>query len=189
MKKLQMERVQVESKFYEEIHQLEAKYAAKFTPLDERRANIISGEVEPTDSECDWVSDEEEIDPDQPEAGGDTKSPNAVNSPDLKGMPDFWLTVLKHSGDIAELIQEHDEPILKCLMDIKTILSPPGEAISFTLEFHFATNDYFTNSVLTKKYSMKLEPDEKDIMFEGPEIELSEGCEIDWKQGKNSLKL
>ena len=49
LKKLQMERVKVESKFYEEIHQLEAKYAAKFTPLDERRAHIISGDVEPTD--------------------------------------------------------------------------------------------------------------------------------------------
>lgn len=184
MKKLQMERVKVESKFYEEIHQLEAKYAVKFAPLDERRANIISGEVEPTDSECDWVSDEE-VDPDQPEAGGDTKSPNAVNSPDIKGMPEFWLTVLKHSGDISELIQEHDEPILKSLLDIKTILSQPGEPISFILEFHFAPNDYFTNTMLTKKYHMKMEPDDKDIMFEGPEIELSEGCEIDWKQGKN----
>merc|ERR1719511_222694 len=167
MKKLQMERVKVEAKFYEEIHNLEAKYAEKFQPLDEKRANIISGELEPTDSDCDWVSDEEEADPESNEAGGDTKCPNAVNTPDIKGMPEFWLTVLKHSGDIAEVIQEHDEPVLKCLMDIKTILAPPGDPISFTLEFHFATNDYFTNTVLTKKYIMKLEPDDKDIMFEG----------------------
>lgn len=185
LKKLQMERLKVESKFYEELHNLEAKYSAKFAPIDERRANIAAGEVEPTDSECDWKSDDEEAPDEQPEAGGDTKSPNAVNSPDVKGMPDFWLTVLKHGGDVSELIQEHDEPILSHLTDIKLIYSEAGEPISFVLEFHFSPNDYFTNKTLTKKYNMKMEPDDQDIMFEGPEIASSEGCEIDWKTGKN----
>ncbi len=89
LKKLQMDRVILESKFYEELHHLEAKYASKFAPLDERRANIVTGEVEPTDSECDWKSDDED-DNENSEAGGDTKSPNVVNSPDVKGMLEFW---------------------------------------------------------------------------------------------------
>ncbi len=39
------------------------------------------------------------------------------------------------------------------------------------LEFHFEPNDYFTNSVLTKTYKMKSEPDKADpFSFEGPEI-------------------
>lgn len=42
---------------------------------------------------------------------------------------------------------------------------------SFVLEFHFEPNDYFTNSVLTKTYKMKSEPDKADpFSFEGPEI-------------------
>ena len=41
----------------------------------------------------------------------------------------------------------------------------------FTLEFHFSPNDFFTNTVLTKEYTMKCTPDEKDpFSFDGPEI-------------------
>ena len=61
-------------------------------------------------------------------------------------------------------------------------LSPQG----FTLYFHFAPNEYFTNSVLTKEYMMKCQPDEEDpFNFEGPEITNCKGCEISWKTGKN----
>ena len=46
----------------------------------------------------------------------------------------------------------------------------------FTLDFHFSSNDFFTNSVLTKNYEMRSEPDEADpFSFEGPEIIKSEG--------------
>lgn len=42
---------------------------------------------------------------------------------------------------------------------------------SFTLEFHFEPNDFFTQTVLTKTYKMRSEPDESDpFSFDGPEI-------------------
>lgn len=42
---------------------------------------------------------------------------------------------------------------------------------SFTLEFQFEPNDFFTNTVLTKTYKMRSEPDENDpFSFDGPEI-------------------
>lgn len=91
--------------------------------------------------------------------------------------------------------QEHDEPILKHLQDIKVKFSDPGQPMvsvlhtlncwnqsvcllisllcsqSFTLEFHFEPNDFFTNTVLTKTYKMRSEPDENDpFSFDGPEI-------------------
>lgn len=93
--------------------------------------------------------------------------------------------------------QEHDEPILKHLQDIKVYFSEPGEQMvsdcnlfiyffnsvplifvtlfgfyqSFTLEFHFEANEFFTNTVLTKTYKMRSEPDENDpFSFDGPEI-------------------
>ena len=41
----------------------------------------------------------------------------------------------------------------------------------FTLEFHFSPNEHFTNTVLTKEYSMKCKPDDREpFTFEGPEI-------------------
>merc|ERR1719315_445802 len=58
--------------------------------------------------------------------------------------------------------------------------------MGFTLHFHFAPNQYFTNSVLTKHYEMKCEPPEDDpFSFEGPEIFKCTGCPIDWLKGKN----
>lgn len=42
---------------------------------------------------------------------------------------------------------------------------------SFTLEFHFEANEFFTNTVLTKTYKMRSEPDETDpFSYDGPEI-------------------
>lgn len=51
------------------------------------------------------------------------------------------------------------------------------EPIGFVLEFYFGPNDYFTNEVLTKEYSMKCEPDEESpLEFEGPEIYSCKVC-------------
>ena len=35
-----------------QVHKLEIEYAQKYAPLYRRRAEIVSGEVEPTASEC-----------------------------------------------------------------------------------------------------------------------------------------
>lgn len=35
-----------------------------------------------------------------------------------KGIPNFWLHLLKNVDHICDMIQEHDEPILKHLIDI-----------------------------------------------------------------------
>lgn len=41
----------------------------------------------------------------------------------------------------------------------------------FTLEFHFEPNEYFTETVLTKQYTMRFEQDPTDpFSYEGPEI-------------------
>ena len=34
--------------------------------------------------------------------------------------------------------------------------------MSFTLHFHWAPNDFFTNEILTKTYELKCEPQEDD---------------------------
>ena len=47
------------------------------------------------------------------------------------------------------------------LTDI-TVTFSEKEPMGFTLHFHFAPNQFFTNSVLTKCYEMKCEPPEDD---------------------------
>ncbi|MCJ8750370.1 hypothetical protein PDJAM_G00263500, partial [Pangasius djambal] len=74
-------------------------------------------------------------------------------------------------SNLTCVLQEHDEPILKHLQDIKVKFSDAGQPMSFTLEFHFEQNDFFSNTVLTKTYKMRSKPDESDpFSFDGPEI-------------------
>uniref|UniRef100_A0A8C1L1Y5 Nucleosome assembly protein 1-like 4b n=1 Tax=Cyprinus carpio TaxID=7962 RepID=A0A8C1L1Y5_CYPCA len=60
LKNLQVNSTHIEAKFYKEVHELERKYSALYQPLFDKRRNIVSGEVEPTDEECEWQSDHED---------------------------------------------------------------------------------------------------------------------------------
>ncbi|XP_075401326.1 nucleosome assembly protein 1-like 4 isoform X1 [Tenrec ecaudatus] len=196
LKQLQVKCAHIEAKFYEEVHDLERKYAALYQPLFDKRRDFITGDVEPTDAESEWHSENEEED----KLAGDVKNkvivaekeaaaaatPPSTEEPDPKGIPEFWFTIFRNVDMLSELVQEYDEPILKHLQDIKVRFSDPGQPMSFVLEFHFEPNDYFSDPVLTKTYRMKAEPDAADpFSFEGPEIVDCDGCTIDWKKGKN----
>ncbi|XP_006811179.1 nucleosome assembly protein 1-like 1 isoform X2 [Saccoglossus kowalevskii] len=196
LKNLQVKYAKTEAKFYEEVHELECKYAALYQSLYEKRKDVVIGAIEPTDSDCEWQSSDEEEDDEENELLADEMKKKASLEEKEKvdekeeenpnGIPEFWLTIFKNVDMLSEMVQEHDEPILKCLENIHVKFSEPGQPMGFTLEFHFAANDYFTNKVLTKYYSMRSEPDESDpFSFEGPEIVSCTGCTIDWKKGKN----
>ncbi|XP_044146036.1 nucleosome assembly protein 1-like 1 [Bufo gargarizans] len=186
LKNLQVKCAQIEAKFYEEIHALERKYADLYQPLFDKRSEIINAIYEPTEEECEWKVDEEEEISDLKEKAKVEDEKKDEEKEDPKGIPEFWLTVFKNVDLLSDLVQEHDEPILKHLKDIKVKFSDVGQPMSFTLEFHFEPNEFFTNEVLTKSYKMRSEPDEADpFSFDGPEIMGCTGCQIDWKKGKN----
>ncbi|KAM7045297.1 nucleosome assembly protein 1-like 3 [Molossus nigricans] len=105
---------------------------------------------------------------------------------DPKGVPDYWLNVLKNVDKLGPLIQKYDEPILKFLSDVSLKFSKPGRPISYTFDFYFQPNPYFTNEVLTKTYIIKSKPDHIDPFFSwGWEIHDCKGCTIDWRRGRN----
>jgi nucleosome assembly protein 1-like 1 len=188
LKKIQLESTKIEAKFYEEVHKLECKYHELYKPLYEQRVKITKGDYEPNDQECEWPSDDE--DEDLPEEVKekvkleDEKAKKDVEEKDIKGVPEFWLTIFKNVDMLQEMVQEYDEPVLQKLTDITVTFSEAP--MGFTLHFYFAPNDYFSNTVLTKEYEMKCEPSEDDpFSFEGPEIFKCKGCTINWKEGKN----
>ncbi|KAM9311038.1 nucleosome assembly protein 1-like 1 isoform 2-T2 [Gastrophryne carolinensis] len=186
LKNLQVKCAQIEAKFYEEVHALERKYADMYQPLFDKRSQIINAAYEPTDEECEWKIDEEEELSEMKEKAKIEEEKKDEEKEDPKGIPEFWLTVFKNVDLLSDMVQEHDEPILKHLKDIKVKFSDVGQPMSFTLEFHFEPNDFFTNEILTKTYKMRSEPDESDpFSFDGPEIMGCTGCQIDWKKGKN----
>ncbi|XP_017735933.1 PREDICTED: nucleosome assembly protein 1-like 3 [Rhinopithecus bieti] len=105
---------------------------------------------------------------------------------DPKGIPDYWLIVLKNVDKLGPMIQKYDEPILKFLSDVSLKFSKPGQPVSYTFEFHFLPNPYFRNEVLVKTYIIKSKPDHNDPFFSwGWEIEDCKGCKIDWRRGKD----
>ncbi|XP_024874679.1 nucleosome assembly protein 1-like 4 [Temnothorax curvispinosus] len=192
LKQLQLVTTNIEAKFYEEVHALECEYYKMCAPLYQKRNDIISGTYEPTDEQCAWESDDEEEtltnymkEKAKIEDTVEIKDEATENEDDIKGIPDFWLTIFKNVSSLSEMVQEHDEPILKHLHDIK-VKFLPSNPMGFILEFYFTPNEYFSNSVLTKEYIMKCTPEKNDpFSFEGPEIYKCKGCVIDWKKGKN----
>jgi len=205
LKKIQLESTKIEAKFYEEVHKLECKYHEMYQPLYQKRSKITKGEYEPNEDECQWPSDDEEegdakpvnkhiyFSDDEELASDmkdkakieDEKTKNEAEEKDIKGVPDFWLTIFKNVDMLQEMVQEADEPLLSQLTDITVTFSEAP--MGFTLHFYFAPNDYFSNSILTKEYEMKCEPSEDDpFSFEGPEIFKCKGSTINWKEpGKN----
>uniref|UniRef100_A0A3B3DQ91 Nucleosome assembly protein 1-like 1 n=1 Tax=Oryzias melastigma TaxID=30732 RepID=A0A3B3DQ91_ORYME len=187
LKNLQVKCAHIEAKFYEEVHELERKYAALYQPLFDKRSDIVRAAYEPTDEECEWKADEEEeLTEEMKEKAKLEEEKKDEEKEDPKGIPEFWLTVFKNVDLLSDMLQEHDEPILTHLQDIKVKFSDPGQPMSFSLEFYFEPNEFFTNTVLTKTYKMRSEPDESDpFSFDGPEIMSCTGCPIDWTKGKN----
>jgi nucleosome assembly protein 1-like 1 len=186
LKKIQLEATTIEAKFYEEVHKLECKYHNLYQPLYSKRTAITTGKYEPTEDECEWPSDSED---EEEELSEDVKDKAKIDDKeedkDVKGIPSFWLTIFKNVEMLAEMMQEADEPVLELLTDV-TVTFTESSPMGFTLHFHFAENPYFSNSILTKEYEMKCEPQEDDpFTFEGPEIFKCKGCSIDWKKGKN----
>lgn len=174
----------MEAKFYERVHLLEKEFAPMFDTLHAKRKEIVTGEHEPTDAEADYplingLSEEE--------LKKLTDESEAEPSEGTKGIPDFWLNLLKGVEHLAEMVQEHDEPILKHLYDITVEIGTNPD--SYSLFFHFTENEFFKQTVLKKWYKLQLTPDEDDPFdFDGPMVVEAKGTEIEWNEGKNVTK-
>lgn len=163
----------MEAQFQEEVLELEKKYFAKFTPLYQKRTQIVNGLVEPTDAEVEAgkanEEEEDEVATEEAAAGTDSKIPE-----DAPGIPEFWLSAMKNQVSLAELITDRDEGALKQLTDIRMeYLDRPG----FRLIFEFSDNEYFTNKTISKTYFYQ-----EDTGYGGDFIyDHAEGDKIDWK--------
>lgn len=176
LKGVQKEHSKLEVEFQEEVLNLEKKYFAKFTPLYEKRAEIVNGAAEPT---------EEEVKAGEQDEGGNEDEVSKVESSDdekktddLIGIPEFWLSAMKNQVSLAELITDRDEVALKVLTDIRMeYLEKPG----FRLIFEFGENEFFSNKIITKTYYYQ-----EESGYGGDFIyDHADGDKIDWKAGKD----
>jgi len=157
LENLEEEYRKIRQQYKEEHEKLLEKYQPLYEPLWKKRAEIINGKYEPTEEDLNSVSA-------PPETPSDTK-----------GITGFWLNVLKQHGLFVSRINPYDEKILLHLDDIKSSkLAGP----SFSLEFRFSENPYFSNQVLKKTYILK------DNEMGIPVVEKVEGTVINWKQSQ-----
>uniref|UniRef100_A0A2S2QC59 Nucleosome assembly protein 1-like 1-B n=1 Tax=Sipha flava TaxID=143950 RepID=A0A2S2QC59_9HEMI len=128
LKNLLVSQTDIDVKFYTELHILECKYHKLYADFYNKRSDIVQGNYEPTEEECDFPSDDEDdvkdlsTDMEGKVKLEDKKPETTIDNEQIKGIPDFWLTILKNTSLISDMIQPHDEPILSHLTDIKVYL-------------------------------------------------------------------
>jgi len=167
----------LEAEFQEEVLQLEKKYFARYTPLYQKRAQIVNGVAEPTEEEV--AAGKAQDDDEEEESKSDARAEDKIEAKeDLKGVPEFWLSAMKNHYPLAETITDRDEAALKFLTDIRmTYLDRPG----FKLIFEFAENEFFTNKEITKTYYYQ-----EESGYGGDFIyDHAEGDKINWNDGKD----
>uniref|UniRef100_A0A7S2K4H4 Nucleosome assembly protein n=1 Tax=Leptocylindrus danicus TaxID=163516 RepID=A0A7S2K4H4_9STRA len=156
LQELQDQKNRLMEEYVKERAMLEHKYATLSEPLYDARKDIIVGAKD----------DELKL------AQGDEESDAIV------GIPQFWVVAIGHLEVVGELVTESDVDCLEYLRDIKCEDFENG--MGFTLKFFFAPNDYFTNEVLEKKYTIP-----NLLMDDEPVLQEVLGCDIDWKEGRN----
>jgi nucleosome assembly protein 1-like 1 len=164
LKNAHKEHVDLEKKYRDEVAALERKYQALYAPLYSKRASIVKGDYEPTDAET-------HVEGEEPLANTADKG--------VKGIPKFWLTVLKNNPSVGDSITDADEDALSYLQDVRQE-SVEGDK-GFVLTFHFAENPYFSDAVLTKTYHLV----DDDGVYGELVFDRAEGTKINWKPGKN----
>ncbi|KAF5102469.1 hypothetical protein D0Z00_000396 [Geotrichum galactomycetum] len=186
LKALQSQQSELEAELEAEILKLEKQWHKRYEPLFKKRAQLIAGEIEPTEEEIlagkkIEEEDHEEHDEDEEEEEEDEDEEDEEDS-DVKGIPDFWLTALKTHPDLSGLISDRDDEALHFLTDIRMdYLDQPG----FALNFDFAENPFFTNKTLRKVYYYEDAP-----AFMGEyTFDHAEGTVIDWKSPEQNLTV
>ena len=155
IKKLVVERLNLENEYKKEHNALEYKYEQMYKPIYEKRKLIIDGTETPKVEE---IKDQLERVGLKPEQVGEMKE---------KGIPNFWEKAISNSHDI-DVVTEKDKKILQKLKDVSCETKENGD---FTLTFTFEENEFFTPNVLTKEFIL-------DKEFEISEIKSTK---IEWK--------
>jgi nucleosome assembly protein 1-like 1 len=184
---MQREYEKIEEEFEKELKALELKYHKEhFAPLYKKRADIVVGKYEPTEEESkeEDEEEEEETEPKIQEIKEEKKDEEVKEETEeeknIVGVPEFWLTALKHHEMLDSAITEKDEEALKYLVDI-TQDPVEEEQGSFTLKFHFKENPYFTNEVISKTYHLEGDGEEGDEVV----CESVDSTQINWKEGQD----
>lgn len=163
-------------KFQAELKDLELKYQKLYAPIYDKSTKIITGAHEPSDKEAGEEKEDKNV----------QRKESSPSDSDIKGIPDYWQTVLLSNNIVGSTISEEDKPALSFLRDIRCTKlekienNEDGSKDGFALSFHFAENPFFSNTVLTKSFVLA-----RDSAVGEYDLDHATGTEINWKAGKN----
>ncbi|KAH9810139.1 hypothetical protein DFH28DRAFT_1132289 [Melampsora americana] len=188
---IQAEHAKIEADFQKDVLELEKKYAHRYGPLYERRAEIIAGKIEPSAEEiAAGIKMEEDDQSDDEESGDDAETPKRTarvppTAEELaqfpKGIPEFWVTALSNHLGISDLITERDQAALKHLEDIRVTYLDGKPGFKLTFSFGPGAKEFFENEKLEKTYYYQ-----DTVGYAGDFVyEKAEGTKILWKTGKD----
>jgi len=141
-----------------EVEKLRKQYAERQAPLLQERLKVLS--------------DAAECKPEDKDNG-------------TPGCPSFWLEAMSNADQFEETLFDCDHQVLKFLQDVKSSNIDPLCAQKGTrLEFTFAENPFFTNTVLFTEAHFDYDPDTAKPWKEPDAIEVRASA-VDWKAGKN----
>lgn len=142
----------VKNEFEEKKKELRRELTAKQKPLLETRAKILAGD----------------------DAEGAKGSTLAIK--------DFWVKALMSHPASQMMIESWDEPVLGNLKDVvATDLDPQNSDQGFRLDFHFASNQYFSNDVLFVEFHTR----QGCVYREEVDIVEVKASTIEWKAGQD----
>ncbi|KAF4659857.1 nucleosome assembly [Perkinsus chesapeaki] len=99
-------------------------------------------------------------------------------------VPEFWLTVLRHTANFGPEIDDHDKEALKYLVDIQAeeLSGEKAEDLiaGMKITFVFSENPYFENKTLSKTYHFS---EVNDMLRH--EIKCIDSDTVAWKAGKD----
>lgn len=131
-----VKRLALEKEFKTQQFKLESKYEELYKPYYQKRAKIVEGTQEVTVDDI-----KEQL---------SQVSLQDVVAPEVeKGIPNFWLTCIKHTTQFESLVNPNDEKVLAYLRDVTCDFKDNG---SFILYFWFDKNPHFDHEVLTKEH-------------------------------------
>eukprot|EP00537_Pseudo-nitzschia_pungens_P000086 CAMPEP_0172370370 /NCGR_PEP_ID=MMETSP1060-20121228/37318_1 /TAXON_ID=37318 /ORGANISM="Pseudo-nitzschia pungens, Strain cf. cingulata" /LENGTH=355 /DNA_ID=CAMNT_0013095607 /DNA_START=51 /DNA_END=1118 /DNA_ORIENTATION=+ len=161
LREINNEREELMKQYLAERAAMEAKFQKLSEPLYERRKEVVLGNLDDEIASA-GAAEESEVE-------GETMD---------KGIPMFWTCAIQQMPVTQGIVSEKDIDCLGHLEDIKCFDYENGEG--FRLEFHFAPNDFFENSVLTKSYDVP-----NLLLADEPILKNVQGCEISWKPNKS----
>ncbi len=189
---IQKDHLKLEEEFQKELLELEKKYFKKYEPLYNRRRDIVNGDVEPTEEEIEKgkalhieeaeEGEDEEKEDTEEDSTKEEETSEDKEDVDIKGIANFWLTTMENLRPLSDIISERDTEALVYLSDIQLkYLDTPG----FSLNFHFKSNPYFSNEVLTKSYYYQ-----EELGYTGEFVyDHATGDKINWKSSEKNLTI